>query len=62
MLKNQWINPMHTNVPGPDGNISYGGLCFPKDTKALNSYMKKYNSDNKVLQSSIDERDSMRDD
>jgi UDPglucose 6-dehydrogenase len=62
MLKNNWINPMHTNVPGPDGNISYGGLCFPKDTKALNSYMKKYNSNNKVLQSSIDERDNLRND
>ena len=62
MLKNDWINPMHTNVPGPDGNISYGGLCFPKDTKALNSYLKKYNSDNKVLQSCIDERENMRED
>ena len=62
MLKNEWINPMHTNVPGPDGNISYGGFCFPKDTKALNSYMKKYNSNNKMLQSCIDERNIMRDD
>jgi UDPglucose 6-dehydrogenase len=35
MLKNNWINPMHTIVPGPDGNISYGGLCFPKDTNAV---------------------------
>jgi len=32
MLKNKWINPMHTNVPGPDGKLSYGGHCFPKDT------------------------------
>jgi len=62
MLKNNWINPMHTNIPGPDGNISFGGFCFPKDTKALNSYMKKYNSDNKVLQSCIDERETMRSD
>jgi UDPglucose 6-dehydrogenase len=35
MLKNDWINPMHTNVPGTDGQISYGGMCFPKDTAAL---------------------------
>ena len=62
MLKNQWINHMHTNVPGSDGNISYGGLCFPKDTKALNSYMKKYNSNNLILDSSIKERDYLRND
>ena len=62
MLKNNWINPMHTKIPGPDGKISYGGLCFPKDTNALNKYMEKYNSPNKVLKSCIDERNEMRND
>ncbi len=62
MLKNNWINPMHTQVPGPDGKISYGGLCFPKDTNALNKYMEKYNNPNKVLQSCIEERNELRDD
>jgi UDPglucose 6-dehydrogenase len=62
MLKNNWINPMHTQVPGPDGKISYGGLCFPKDTNALYKYMEKYNSPNKILESCIDERNEMRDD
>lgn len=62
MLKNGWINPMHTNIPGPDGKISYGGLCFPKDTNALNEYMKKLNSPNKVLNATIEERNEMRDD
>ena len=62
MLKNNWINPMHTNVPGPDGKLSYGGLCFPKDTNALNMYMKKLNSPNKLLESTIVERNEMRND
>ena len=62
MLKNNWINPMHTNVPGPDGKLSYGGLCFPKDTNALNMYMKKLNSPNKLLDSTIVERNEMRND
>ena len=62
MLKNKWINPMHTNVPGPDGQISYGGLCFPKDTNALNKYMKRENTPNKVLEACIEERNEMRDD
>ena len=60
MLKNNWINPMHTNVPGPDGKLSYGGACFPKDTNALSSYMKKLNTPNKVLSSVIEERNSIR--
>jgi len=60
MLKNNWINPMHTSIPGPDSNVSYGGLCFPKDTNALNSYMEKLNSPNAVLKNTILERDTMR--
>jgi UDP-glucose 6-dehydrogenase len=62
MLKNNWINPMHTNIPGPDGQISYGGLCFPKDTNALNKYMLKNESPNKVLEATIKERNEMRND
>lgn len=62
MLKNGWINPMHTTVPGPDGKLSYGGLCFPKDTNALNEYMIKNNIPNGVLDSTIKERNKMRDD
>ena len=62
MLKNKWINPMHTNVPGPDGKISYGGLCFPKDTNALNKYMKRENAPNKLLEACIEERNEMRKD
>ena len=62
MLKNNWINPMHTTIPGPDGKISYGGLCFPKDTNALNKYMISKNSPNKVLESTINERNEMRND
>lgn len=28
MTKNLWINPMHTQVPGPDGKLGYGGMCY----------------------------------
>ena len=55
MLKNNWINPMHTYVPGPDGLMGYGGACFPKDTQALNKYMENYKSENLVLSSVIKE-------
>ena len=62
MIKNNWINPMHTNVPGTDGKLSYGGYCFPKDTNALLECMKSNNSRHKILEASIHERNEMRDD
>lgn len=62
MLKNKWINPMHTTVPGPDGMLSYGGYCFPKDTNALLNHMKRYDTPHMVLQSTIEERNLMRED
>ena len=62
MLKNNWINPMHTNVPGPDNKLSYGGLCFPKDTNALLQFMIKNDSPCEVLKATIKERNIMRDD
>jgi UDPglucose 6-dehydrogenase len=60
MLKNGWINKMHTTVPGPDGQLSYGGACFPKDTNALLNYMIRNNSDCYVLKATINERNKFR--
>lgn len=62
MLKNNWINKMHTIVPGTDGKLGYGGNCFPKDTNALLQIMEKNKTMCKVLKSSIEERDFLRDD
>lgn len=62
MLKNNWINPMHTMVPGKDGQLSYGGYCFPKDTNALLQFMKAENSPHQVLEATINERNIMRSD
>ena len=56
------IGDSHLHVPGPDGKLSYGGYCFPKDTNALLNYMKKNNSDCDVLEATINERNKMRDD
>ena len=49
MLNNKWINEMHTNVPGPDGLLGFGGACFPKDTNALYKYMEKKGTKKKEL-------------
>lgn len=62
VIKNGWVNPMHTNIPGPDGEISYGGLCFPKDTNAFLEFLKSNNIPHKLIESVVTERDSMRSD
>jgi nucleotide sugar dehydrogenase len=60
MLKNNWINPMHTLVPGPDSKISYGGLCLPKDIIALSNLMKMYKTPNLVVNAVIKENKKTR--
>ena len=60
MLNNGWINPNHTQIPGHDGNISYGGKCFPKDIKALNQVFIKNDVTHKVIESVIEENKTMR--
>ena len=40
----------HWAVPGPDGQLGFGGSCFPKDVNALISFMKQLNINPTVLQ------------
>ena len=35
LLAGGWINPTHTQVPGPDGKRGFGGACLPKDLANL---------------------------
>jgi UDPglucose 6-dehydrogenase len=60
MLKNEWINPMHTTVPGPDNNISFGGACFPKDISSFNQYLEDLNLPHDVINATIIERNELR--
>ena len=62
MIKNRWINRMHTQVPGTDGKLSYGGYCFPTDTKALYNFLNDRDLICGPLRATIEERDAMRDD
>ena len=62
MLKNSWIHPMHTMVPGTDNKLSYGGMCFPKDTNALLEFMKQQDTPHRVLEGTVLERNILRDD
>lgn len=47
------IGKSHTQVPGPDGQYGFGGICFPKDTSALVRYAKKFNIELSVLKTAI---------
>lgn len=37
----QRIGSSHMQVPGPDGQLGFGGACFPKDTSALLKYAEQ---------------------
>lgn len=60
MISLGWIHPMHTEVPGPDGQLSFGGMCFPKDLSACVSFLKSIGARHTVLHAAKEERDSMR--
>lgn len=60
MLSYGWINPNHTDVPGHDGKLSFGGGCFPKDTSAMLAFMKDNDSPHEVIEAVISERNEMR--
>ena len=60
MIKNEWIHPNHTEVPGSDEAISFGGACLPKDIAALKAYMQTLDVPCEVLQAVVRERDLMR--
>lgn len=62
MLLNEWINPMHTQIPGHDGQVSYGGMCFPKDTNAFLNFVKQHSKHYAVLEATINERNELRND
>ena len=47
------IGKSHMQVPGPDGAMGFGGMCFPKDTQALVNHAKEYNINLEVLESAI---------
>lgn len=36
------IGISHSQVPGPDGSVGFGGSCFPKDVSALRRMMESH--------------------
>jgi len=52
LLSSGWINPMHTLVPGTDGNHGFGGKCFPKDINAFINYFEDCDVEPLVMKAS----------
>ena len=62
ILASKWVNPMHTRVPGPDGQYGYGGKCFPKDTRALVAFAKAQGVDLSLIAAAIRKNLTIRQD
>ena len=45
------IGSSHLSVPGPDGDLGFGGHCFPKDLSALIHLSEKHGTVNNILKS-----------
>tara|TARA_B100000925_G_C21938059_1_gene443268 strand:+ start:82 stop:909 length:828 start_codon:yes stop_codon:yes gene_type:complete len=54
------IGNTHLNVPGHDGDLGFGGHCFPKDLEAVLSLTEKLGSLNNVLRSVKKTNDKVR--
>lgn len=60
MIKNNWINPQHTLVPGTDSQLGFGGACLPKDTQALANQLESHGCPNSILKSVLEENNIVR--
>lgn len=60
MVGNGWIHPQHTRVPGPDGQVSFGGACLPKDLAALDGFMAKQDVPHGLLTRAKEEQTLLR--
>ncbi len=54
------IGKSHLQVPGPDGQYGFGGMCFPKDTQALLKYAESVNIELSVLETAVKKNTLLR--
>tara|TARA_R100001163_G_C5037070_1_gene176021 strand:- start:428 stop:1258 length:831 start_codon:yes stop_codon:yes gene_type:complete len=52
----------HWSVPGPDGELGYGGHCLPKDINALISVAHELGINTEVLEAVVETNDRVRED
>lgn len=56
------LGKSHWAVPGPDGDLGFGGHCFPKDLSALLKLTQMLNTTNNVLHATQQTNQSVRTD
>jgi UDPglucose 6-dehydrogenase len=44
------VGHSHLKVPGPDGKMGFGGICFPKDVRAMTDFMRSLDIEPCVLE------------
>lgn len=54
------IGDSHMRVPGPDGQLGFGGMCFPKDTSALLKYAEEVGVTLNVLDAAVKKNTILR--
>ncbi len=59
-LFDQRIGRSHLAVPGPDGDLGYGGHCFPKDIDAMIYLASSLSLDPIILESARSKNNSVR--
>lgn len=54
------VGASHLQVPGPDGQLGYGGMCFPKDISALLNFADTQNINLELLSKVVNINNTLR--
>jgi len=60
ILQDNRIGGSHMQVPGPDGQYGFGGMCFPKDTGAIIKHAESLNVNLHVLKEAVKKNTILR--
>jgi len=60
ILSSGWVNPMHTQVPGTDGDYGFGGKCFPKDISAFIRCFEENDTKPSVMRAALEKNMEVR--
>jgi UDPglucose 6-dehydrogenase len=50
----------HFDVPGPDGQLGFGGKCFPKDSRLLMDFLKNQHVDYRLMETILNINNELR--
>ena len=56
IIQDKRIGDSHTQVPGPDNHLGFGGTCFVKDIWSLKKIYEKHNVKSLIIDSVIERK------